>query len=249
MARAYIGTSGWAYKHWKQSWYGGLPPSRWLAHSAERFTGLEANGTFYRLQSRESFEAWAAQVPEDFRFTIKAHRFLTHRKRLLEIGEGIRKQKEPAAGLGEKLACVLWQLPAQFHLNLERLQGFLEELGEWPETRHAIEFRHTSWFNAEVSALLSRHRVANCISDAAAFPRWDVVTTDFVYVRLHGKPHTYCSAYSEVELDEWAARCCSWLGAGHDVHVYFDNDANGHAPWDALGLLGRVNRDGLRSAA
>jgi uncharacterized protein YecE (DUF72 family) len=243
--RAYIGTSGWVYKSWKESWYGGAPTSDWLRITAERFTGVEVDGTFYRLQSRETFERWAAATPPDFRFAIRGSRFTTHNKKLIDAPASIAKQRGPAEGLGDKLAVVLWQLPPRWKLNLGRLEEFAEALRTgWPGTRHSIEFRHESWMVPEVAKVLERYRLANCISDAANFIRWDVVTTDLVYVRLHGRPKTYASNYEDDALDQWAAKSCRWLEEGREVHVYFDNDIDGHAPRNATALLERIRRNG-----
>jgi uncharacterized protein YecE (DUF72 family) len=237
---AYIGTSGWAYKHWKTSWYQGLPQSKWLSYCAERFTALEANGTFYRLPSKQSLQVWNEITPPEFRFAIKAHKYLTHHKKLLDIAEGIEKQKERAEGLGKKLACVVWQMPASFRLNMERLECFCREIKAWPETRHALELRHKSWFIDEVADMMSEHGLAVCISDASRWPMWERVTTDLVYIRLHGHTHTYWSAYTDEDLAPWAAKVDKWLEEGRDVHVYFDNDAAGAAPYDAERLLAMV---------
>lgn len=240
MAHAYIGTSGWVYRHWRGGWYAGVPTTRWLEHSASRFTGLEANGTFYRLTSRAVYEDWARRTPPEFRFAIKAHRYLTHRKKLWNIGEGILKQREGADGLGPKLACVVWQLPAFFRANLVRLEEFAEALRAWPNTRHAVEFRHETWFTPEVARVLEVNRIAVCISDAAGWPRWDVVTTNLAYLRFHGHTHTYWNAYTEDDLRPWALKIEEWLREGRDVHAYFDNDAQGHAPRDAQTLMRMV---------
>ncbi len=235
--RAYIGTSGWNYDAWRESFYVGRPKKDWLGLCAGQFSALEVNATFYRLQSVETFRRWAAETPPAFRFAIKAHRYLTHNKKLNDPLPAIRLERSRAAGLGAKLAVVLWQLPNNLHRNLERLEGFARALGRWRRVRHAIEFRHPSWFDVEVAACLHAHRIANCQSDAADWPLWDAVTTDLVYARLHGHALTYASAYREGELRAWAARVRRWLREGRDVHVYFDNDALGHAPRNALRLL------------
>jgi uncharacterized protein YecE (DUF72 family) len=107
--------------------------------------------------------------------------------------------------------------------------------------RHAIELRHESWFDEEVARCLRDHDVAVCQSDAADWPLWEEVTTDFVYVRLHGRPLTYASSYSKASIDAWAARVKRWLQEGREVHLYFDNDALGHAPWNALQLIDRIS--------
>jgi uncharacterized protein YecE (DUF72 family) len=240
MARAYIGTSGWSYKGWKESFLGGVPQSEWLSYCAERFTGIEVNGTFYRLQSRETFRKWRDQTPPDFRFAMKGHRYVTHNKKLGEVDDSIRRIRERAEPMGEKLAVVVWQLPASLKKSMERLEPFLHGLESWRDVRHALEPRHKSWFDPEVAACLEQHRVAVCQSDAPDFPLWSEVTTDLVYVRLHGHTRKYASRYSSRLLDQWARKTERWLTEGRDVHVYFDNDAEGHAPWDALKLLERI---------
>jgi uncharacterized protein YecE (DUF72 family) len=240
MGRVYIGTSGWNYPHWKNSFYAGVPRGDWLRYSASRFTGIEVNATFYGLQRRATFERWAEQVPAAFRFAIKGNRYLTHTKRLLEPDEPIRRERERAAGLGDKLAVVLWQLPGNFSCHLERLQAFVEALQSWSEVAHVIEFRHRSWFQDRVAACLAKGNVGVCMSDAADWPLWDAVTARTVYVRLHGHTRTYASRYSTRLLTHWAERVRAWSGKGRDVHVYFDNDAEGAAPRDALRLLALV---------
>jgi uncharacterized protein YecE (DUF72 family) len=236
-ARAYVGTSGWNYDAWRQIFYDGRPRSQWLSFCAQRFSAIEVNATFYRLQSKETFERWRAETPAGFRFAIKAHRYLTHNKKLNDPLPGIRLERERASGLGDKLAAVVWQLPRNLHKNLERLERFARALRYWRAVRHAIEFRHESWFDDAVAACLREHRLAVCQSDAADWPLWDAVTTDLVYVRLHGHALTYASDYSEGELRAWARRVGSWLREQRDVHVYFDNDAFGHAPRNALRLM------------
>ena len=240
MARLHIGTSGWTYRHWAKRWYAGVPSRLWLEHCAGKFTGLEANGTFYRLPKTETLEDWARRTPEDFCFAIKAHRFLTHRKKLLDVAEGIQRQREPALGLGRKLGCVVWQLPSSFTCDIARLESFAEELAAWPEPRHALEFRHESWFNDEVAAVLEKSGLASVISDASRWRRWDLVTSNLAYVRLHGAERTYFSGYGDRALAAWAEKVASWLDKKFEVHVYFDNDAAGHAPHDAMRLIEMV---------
>lgn len=236
-SRAYVGTSGWSYEAWRDSFYSGVRRSAWLAFCASRFTGIEVNATFYRLQSKATFQRWRQETPAWFRFAIKANHYLTHNKKLADPLPAIRLERSRAAGLGAKLAVVVWQLPHHFHRNLGRLERFARALRSWPNVRHAIEFRHESWFDEEVAACLRRHRIAVCQSDAADWPLWNAVTTDLVYVRLHGRAATYASAYTESDLRSWASRIRGWLREGRDVHVYFDNDALGHAPRDALRLI------------
>jgi uncharacterized protein YecE (DUF72 family) len=234
---AHIGTSGWNYPEWRRGFYVGVPRREWLRHCAERFTGIEVNATFYRLQQGATFERWREETPPDFRFAIKGNRYLTHNKKLAEPAPSIRLEREQAKPLGPKLAVVLWQLPASLRKDLDRLRGFATALARWPEARHAVEFRHRSWFDDEVAACLERHSIAACISDAADWPLWDVTTTDLAYVRLHGHTRTYASSYGPRALRSWASRIRRWLAEGRQVHVYFDNDRGGAAPKNACALL------------
>jgi uncharacterized protein YecE (DUF72 family) len=243
-ARAHIGTSGWTYDAWRDLLYRDVPRARWLPHYATRFDAVEVNATFYHSLKPTSFAHWREQTPIQFRFAIKANRYLTHVGRLDFPAAALARERRSAMPLGEKLAVVLWQLPAGLHLDLHRLERFLERLSRWPEPRHAIEFRHASWFIEPTVALLSAHRVAACQSDAADWPMWEgVVTTDLVYVRLHGHEATYCSPYSDRALRRWAARVREWQDEGRSVHVYFDNTDLGHAVSNATALARLVAGD------
>jgi uncharacterized protein YecE (DUF72 family) len=237
VSKAYIGTSGWNYKSWRHSFYGDRPQKQWLRFCAERFTGIEVNGTFYRLQEKSTFKKWRDETPEEFAFAIKGHRYVTHNKKLLDVAEPVIRCRESASPLGKRLVAVVWQLPAFLKKDIERLEKFLRNLRHWKSTRHAIEFRHKSWFDDEVADRLRRHAIAVCMSDAPDWPMWEEVTTDVVYVRLHGHTRKYASSYSEPALRKWASRVQRWLQENCDVHVYFDNDAEGAAPRNALRLL------------
>lgn len=245
-AAVYIGTSGWNYEGWRDDFYADVQKKDWLRFCAEHFTAIEVNATFYRLQSKETFQRWRDGTPASFRFAIKANRYLTHNKKLADPLPAIRLERDRAAGLGNKLCAVVWQLPHNFKKNLARLDAFVRALHSWRRVRHAIEFRHPTWFDDEVAVCLQRHAIAVCQSDAVDWPLWDAVTTDLVYVRLHGHAVTYASGYSDAELRAWATKVRRWQHEGRDVHVYFDNDALGHAPCDALRLIERVNKPTTR---
>lgn len=245
----YIGTSGWNYASWRNSFYEGVPRKDWLRHVTARFTGLEINATFYRLQERRTFERWRDAARPGFRFAIKGNRFLTHNRKLVDPVPSIRLERDRARVLGRKLAVVLWQLPRSFRRDLPRLIEFARALGRWRAVRHAIEFRHPSWFSDEVAECLRARGIAVCQSDAADWPLWEAVTTDLVYVRLHGHTRTYVSSYSRQSLAIWARRIRRWRLQGHEVHVYFDNDAEGAAPKNAAQLLALVAARGSRHRA
>ncbi len=237
MTGLYVGTSGWNYPEWKEGFYKGVPRRRWLQHYAEVFSGVEVNATFYRSMKPETLARWRAETPEHFRYSVKGHRVITHIRRLEEVADSVVEQLAGLAPLAGRIAVILWQTTAGLTKDLARLENFARVLEDWADVRHVIEFRNRSWFDDESAACLSRHRLASAISDASRWPRWDVVTTDLAYVRLHGRPQTYASPYSEEELADWAAKVRRWLGDGHEVHVYFDNTMHGAAPRDASRLL------------
>jgi uncharacterized protein YecE (DUF72 family) len=236
MSRAWIGTSGWVYPGWRQHLYRDAPVKRWLEIASRTFDALEINGSFYTQIKPETYARWRRETPDGFRFTLKGHRFVTHYKRLRDAAPSIALLRDQAAGLGDKLVAVVWQLPASFSIDLPRLEGFLRALEAWPAARHAIELRHRSWFVPAVADRMREARVAVCMGDAPDFPLWREVTTDLVYVRLHGHTRKYCSQYSVPSLRRWAADTRRWLDEGRCVHVYFDNDGEGHAVHDALML-------------
>jgi uncharacterized protein YecE (DUF72 family) len=237
-----IGCSGWNYRDWRGDLYPkGVPSSRWLSTYAEHFDTVEVNTTFYRLPAREAVARWVQQTPEGFAFAVKASRYLTHIKRLQTVADGVAtlyERIEPLVEAG-RLACVLWQLPANFHRDTDRLHAALEAL---PSGRHAFEFRHASWFVDEVTALLAAHDVALVRGDDARRPLPVVPSpASWSYVRLHYGHRGRNGNYGPKELDAWAADVMARARRGDDVFVYFNNDWNGFAPRNAHGLLERLD--------
>jgi uncharacterized protein YecE (DUF72 family) len=234
----YVGTCGWDYPEWRPLLYGNSPRGNWLTLYSHRFPAVEVDSSFYRRPRAETYHRWAEATPADFAFALKGHRFVTHVKRLLHPEESLRLQLEDASPLASKLKVFLWQLPGSFRKDLDRLESFAQALAEAKGTaRHVFEFRHPSWFDPEVASLLGHYRIGSCQSDAADWPLWDAVTTDLVFVRLHGAEVTYVSSYSENELASWAERIRTWHREGRTVHLYFDNTAGGAAVENALTLL------------
>lgn len=240
----FVGTCGWSYRHWRAGFYRGVPQRAWLAHCGRRFTGLEIDSSFYRLPTADTLRYWVGQVPEDFGFALKGSRFITHRKRLRDPEGPVAVLRDRVRMLGPRLRAVLWQLPAGFGREDARLEDFLAALAGWPEVGHVLEFRHPDWFCDAVAARLQAAGVGVCLSDAPDWPAWEAVTGPLVYCRLHGRPRLYASAYDARALDAWADRVRAWHARGLQVHVYFDNDAEGAAPEDALGLLARLRQGG-----
>ena len=234
-----VGCSGWNYKHWRERVYpAGLPPRRWLDYYARLFDTVEVNATFYRLPTRSAVANWVQQSPPGFVFTIKASRYLTHIKRLTDLGRGLELFYDRIAPLvaSPKLGPVLWQLPATFHRDDTRLAAALAQL---PDGRHCFEFRHASWFVNEVYDLLSERGAALVIGDNPSRPfQTHELTADWTFVRFHYGSRGRKGNYSQRELEEWAERIGAWRQRG-DVYVYFNNDWDGYAVKNGL-LLKRL---------
>ncbi len=231
-----IGCSGWNYGHWRERVYPkGLPPRLWLQHYATLFDTVEVNATFYRLPTRSAVANWVAQSPPDFLFTIKSSRYLTHIKRLTDLGSGVQLfyQRIDPLVASPKLGPLLWQLPESFHRDDERLARALERL---PPGRHCFEFRHASWFVPEVYELLRRHGVALVIGDTPKRPfQTHELTADWTFIRFHYGHRGRRGNYSDSELREWAARIDA-MREGAEVFAYFNNDWEGFAPRNAKRL-------------
>ena len=235
-----IGCSGWNYGHWRERVYPkGLPPARWLEYYATLFDTVEINNTFYRLPLRTSVANWVRQSPREFVFAVKASRYLTHIKRLADMGPGAAVFYERIEPLvrSPKMGPVLWQLPERFHRDDGRLAGALEQL---PPGRHCFEFRHASWFVPEVYALLRERGVALVIGDAPKRPfQTHELTADWTFIRFHYGARGRRGNYSERELENWARRIDEWR-ADADVYAYFNNDWEGFAVRNGLWLRERL---------
>ena len=244
MARVYVGTSGWNYKHWwnNEFYPKELKSSQWLEFFAEHFDSVEINNSFYRLPQEETFKNWRKRVPDRFTFAVKASRFLTHIKRLNDPEEPLDLFFSRAKYLKERLGPVLFQLPPRMRADLERLDIFLRTLKSHKvgkKVRSVLEVRDASWLVAQVFDLLKEYRVALCFADWRDLPITEPVTSDFVYVRRH-----YGSAgggnYGKRELDSDVAQIKKWLAQELDVYVYFNNDMGGHAIRNAKYVQERV---------
>jgi len=236
MARAhYIGTSGWSYPLWHGPFYpADLPRSRELEFYASRFPAVELNNTFYSLPSADTLAGWAERTPAAFHFTAKLSRYVTHMKKLRDAEEPLSGFLDRIAALGDKAGPVLVQLPPNWGFDEPRLADFLAALDA--RFRYAFEFRDPSWFDDRALDLLARHDAALCIYDLAGETSPRQVTTDFVYVRLHGPQPGYRGSYDTTTLAGWAGALSTWSSQGRNVFVFFDNDADGSAPTDAARL-------------
>jgi uncharacterized protein YecE (DUF72 family) len=245
-----------------------LPHRRELEYVASRLSSVEINGSFYSLQRPSSWQSWFGQTPDDFVFSVKGGRFITHMKKLAGVevalanffGSGV-------LALGHKLGPVLWQLPPTLGFDATRLAAFFALLPRSTDeaawlarrhdarlkdrafvtavwdgpVRHALEIRHASYLTPAFPALLREHAIALVVADTAGkWPLIREVTTDFGYVRLHGDAELYTSGYTDAALSTWAATIRGWTEAGHDVFCYFDNDVKVRAPFDAMSLADKL---------
>ena len=241
---ARIGCSGWQYRHWRGTFYPpDLPQARWFAYYGARFNTVEVNNTFYRLPDASTFKAWKSKAPAGFLYSIKASRFLTHMKKMKDASEPVDRLFGRARVLGAALGPILYQLPTGWKVDIDRLRAFLRTIPA--RRRHTIEFRDPSWYTADVFSLLSRHRVTCCVHDMAGSATGQILVGPFVYLRLHG-PAKYSGRYPERTLADWASWLAGQIRSGRDVFVYFNNDARGDAPHDAVRLREFVNVE-LRS--
>ncbi len=283
MADLRIGISGWTYTPWRGVFFPpGWPQKRELEYASRQVNSIEVNGSFYSLQRPESYQAWYDATPAGFVFALKAGRFITHIKRLKDVDTPLANFfASGVLNLREKLGPILWQLPPNFKYDRERLAAFfdllprdtraLARLAQKHDSRldgrcvlaadcvrpvrHALEIRHKTFETEEFVSLLRAHDIALVVADTAGkWPFMEDVTSDFVYVRLHGADELYVSGYSETALAEWARKVRAWAAGGsfdgaeefsaqsvtprksRDVYVYFDNDVKVRAPHDAMSL-------------
>lgn len=277
-----IGLSGWTYRDWAGPFYPpDLPSQEWLAFVAERFDTVEVNRSFYSLLDPDVYRSWHQTVPDDFVFSIKGSRYITHLKNLREVETPLANFL--ASGVFElrrKLGPILWQLPPHRRPRQDRLEAFLELLPSTPTEadhlvgrhdgrvsqpvgpsavagplRHVIELRHPDSFTPETAELIRTSGHVIAFSHSTTWPYTEELTSDFVYLRLHGPAELYSSPYGEEGLEWWASRIEAWRRGEEpsdarriatdapprpkirDVFVYFDNDSGAHAPRDASRLV------------
>jgi len=230
-----IGTSGWNYKHWYGVFYPDkLKQRELLEFYTKYFDTVEINSSFYRLPPPETFGNWADKVPENFLFSVKANRYITHLKRLINVKEALTNFLKSVEKLGKKLGVILFQLPPSFKYDLERLEGFFKLLPV--NFRYAVEFRNKKWFNEEVYDLLVKNGIIFCIFHFYPILAPDVITANTVYLRFHGSTGPYRGKYDSDFLRIIAGKIVEWNSQGKEVFCYFDNDEKGYAVINAMEL-------------
>ena len=233
----HIGTSGWSYDHWHGVLYPhGIPPRDRLAYYTASFGTVELNASHYRWPASASFRSWQRRTPPGFLMSVKAHRGLTHAKKLYGPERWVERMSSAWHELGDTRAVMLVQLPPGFPRDDARLTYFLRHIPEW--MRVAVEFRHPSWVDDRVFGILEETNTAYCVMSGAGLPCVLRATSSTVYVRMHGPDHTYLygGSYSDDDLRWWADRIAEWRDAGKDVFVYFNNDGDGNAVRNAWTL-------------
>ena len=239
IGRIHIGTSGWHYPHWVGPFYpSGMASEALLPFYASHLSTVEINNTFYHLPSPHTLREWEKQTPKHFLFACKGSRFITHMKKLKDPEHSIERFFETITVLKHKLGPILFQLPPRWGRNVPRLEEFLQALPQ--PFRYAFEFRDASWFAQPVYDVLTKYHAAFCLYHLAG--RWspEIITTEYVYIRLHGPGEAYQGTYHHQTLHAWADKCQNWSRSGKDVYCYFDNDENGYAPINALTLQKKV---------
>jgi len=242
--RIRVGIGGWVFPPWRGVLYPlGLPQARELAHASRQVTAIEINGTFYGSQKPASFRRWHDETPEDFVFSLKGPRFVTHRSDLATAGPSIdRFFTSGVLELRDKLGPILWQFAPRMAFDEAAFAAFLELLPRHLEgrtIRHVVEVRHQSFASPPFAALLRRQEIAVALVDDRSYPALDDVTADFVYARLRRCAEDEPIGYPSDDLDRWADRFRG-QAAQRDCFVYFINGAKVRAPAAAQALLQRL---------
>ncbi|CAA9499414.1 MAG: protein of unknown function DUF72 [uncultured Sphingomonas sp.] len=236
-----IGCSGWNYKHWRERFYPkGVPVKRWFEHYSATFDTVEINNSFYMLPKAETFDKWREQAPPGFCYAVKANRFLTQAKKLKDCTEPLERMMSPVRRLGDRLGPMLYQLPPNLRINLDRLRDFLEIVPK--DVLNVFEFREKSWYAPETYDLLDRYGASFCVHDMPDLTSERVAVGPIAYVRFHGGEGKYWGRYSDERLLSWSDWIVDQARQGRSVWCYFNNDIHGHAIHDALTLKSIVGQ-------
>jgi uncharacterized protein YecE (DUF72 family) len=242
MSHAYIGTSGWNYRGWRGAFYPAhLAAARWLVYYSTRFNSVEVNYSFYRVPTEQQCRSWYVNTPANFRFALKAPRYLTHIKRLRDVRDAWDFYLSRVCELKDKLGPILFQFPSSFRCddnNRKSLGVFLSSVQQSGFiARLAFEFRDNAWLDNFILGLLREHNAAFVISHSTRYPVFDAEpTADYAYFRFHGPREMCASSYSVPDLAPWAATLKALRERQIDVYAYFNNDVECHAPRNALSL-------------
>jgi uncharacterized protein YecE (DUF72 family) len=236
-----VGCSGWNYKHWRERFYPkGLPASRRFEFYAEHFDTVEINNSFYRLPTAETFAKWRDQAPEGFCYAVKANRYITQAKKLLDPEESLARMMKAVRHLGNRLGPILFQLPPNLGINLGRLERFLEVLPQ--DVTSVFEFRNRSWYVDGTYELLDRFGASFSIHDMAGSAIERIAVGPIAYLRFHGGAGKYWGRYSDEQLSGWTDWMVAQTGQGRPVWAYLNNDIDAHAIHDAQTLRSMIGQ-------
>ncbi len=249
--RVYIGTSGWHYNHWLGLFY---PPDisgyNELRFHAQHFNTVENNSSFYRIAKESTYKTWFRMTPDDYKFSIKLNKLITHGYRLElneEVAEKVHYILTSTQVLKGKLGAIVIQLPPSFRFDVEKLEHFLaffqaEIQAQAYKFDVAIEFRNKYWFTDEVYVLLKRHNVALVAGQSSRYPEVRHITANFAYIRMHGPEKLFASKYSSAQLEDWAQYISTISSEVKVVYVYFNNDFHGYALENAKELANIIKQ-------
>jgi len=244
LRRLFIGTSGWSYGHWSGIFYPeGIKPAQYLEYYLTKFNCVELNSSFYHLPRESTVKGWIRRTPESFRFCPKLSRFITHQKRLADTQEALTKYFDLFQDMKARMGPVLIQLPPGLKYDRSLVSDFFDLLNSlYREYQFAIEIRHKSWIRDDFIQLLSNSGISFVIADSGnRFPYYEVVTADFLYLRLHGPEKLYASGYHDTDLFKFAEKIINWLNEELEVWTFFNNDFGGFAVKNAKRLYNMVH--------
>lgn len=245
VAQIRVGFGGWVFPPWRGVLYPpGLPHAGELAYASRQVTAIEINGTFYRSQKPETFSRWYSETPENFIFSVKGPRFVTHRRDLASADSSIERFFQSGVlELGDKLGPILWQFAPFLRFDETAFGAFLASLPRELDGRvlqHVVEVRHSSFQVPAFAAILRHHRIALAFVDDENYPHFEDITAEFIYARLRRSSIDEPTGYSASALHDWTNRARDWTRKGLDVFIYFIDGAKVRAPAAAMALLARL---------
>lgn len=234
--RFYIGTSGWSYSGWLGNFYPEKMKSDLiLPYYASKLNSVELNNSFYQIPKEKNVKHWKEITPPDFIFSCKANRYITHFQKLQDCAESVGKLLKAFSNLEEKLGPILFQFPPWWKIDMATLTKFVDYLAK--SYLYTFEFRHKSWFCNELYELLHKNQMALCFYDHKMYRSPEIVTSKFIYIRMHGPyEEAYKGAYEDSTLKEYTQKFINWDQENKTIYCYFDNDEKANAPKDAQRL-------------
>ncbi|MDQ6808408.1 MAG: DUF72 domain-containing protein [Verrucomicrobiota bacterium] len=240
--QVHIGCSGWFYWHWRGKFYPDTPRTdTWFRHYTENFNTVELNAPFYSWPKLATVKSWARNAPENFRYSVKVNRLITHEMRLVRTRMLVEEFCKFSAILGPKLGCFLFQFPPSYRYTASRLKSITAQLD--PTFRNAVEFRHQSWWRESVYRRFEEHRLIFCAVSAPRLPDELIKSNDVIYARLHGRSRWYRHDYSPDEIGEWAGKIAE--SGAQEAWIYFDNDRDAYAIKNARALAIALRERGI----